>query len=494
MNKLYYGDNLDIMRKHITDESVDLCYIDPPFNSNKDYNIIYDGSTAQATAFTDVWSKEPPAKEEEYIMNHIEDGKYAELYKVLKGLKMLLEKNNPALYSYLTNIGIRIVEIHRVLKDTGSFYLHCDPTASHYIKIMLDAVFGPKNFRNEIVWFYPSVSATKSGFPQKHDIILRYSKGDAVYFNGDAVREAYDEKTVSRYKNKVIFPGGYEAKINPKGRLPYDVWKIPMLRNVSKERTGYPTQKPLALLERIIKSSCPPDGIVLDAYAGCATTCVAAQKSNRQWVGIDITYLAINVIKERLLKEFYYGLGIGAKEANRKLNNDTIIFGVPKDIEGARALARETKGDRVRKEFEKWAVSSIGGIPHEKKGGDGGTDGELWINEFTDAMKINKISIPISVKSDERVVPSQIRDLRGVIERDNSPMGIFISLEEISDGCKVEAKQKQYKNNYTNQVYPQIVSITAQEIIDGTYKSKLPIVEDIAPQGKKKAVKTQKLA
>ena len=152
MNKLYCGDNVEIMRKYIKDETVDLCYIDPPFNSNKNYNIIYDGSTAQATAFSDVWSKEPPVKEEEYIFNHIRDGKYGALYEVLEGLKKLLEKSNPKLYSYLVHIGLRIVEIHRVLKDTGSFYLHCDPTASHYLKILLDGIFGEKNFRNEIIW------------------------------------------------------------------------------------------------------------------------------------------------------------------------------------------------------------------------------------------------------------------------------------------------------------------------------------------------------
>lgn len=274
-NRLYLGDNLEILKSEIDTESIDLCYIDPPYNSNRKY--YYNG----VVLFNDIWK----------------DRK-----------------------SYLEHLELRIVEIHRVLKSTGSFYLHCDPTASHYIKIMLDGIFGEKNFRNEIVWCYTQGGVAKDRFGEKHDIILWYGKSKNIFINMDAIKipikirsektsgvfHKIDENGRKYYDKKVKTSSKTYRYYEDQGRIPTDWWDdiyklTGTLANVNNgEVTGYPTQKPIALLERIIKASCPPDGVVLDAYAGCATTCVAAQKLKRQWVGIDINREAIRIGKSRL--------------------------------------------------------------------------------------------------------------------------------------------------------------------------------------------------
>ena len=275
--------------------SVDLIYLDPPFNSNRNYEAPV-GSKAAGAAFRDAWT-----------LDDIDEAWVEDIEVSDSGLYHFITSagsiHSDGMKGYLVYMTIRLMEMHRILKDTGSIYLHVDPTASHYLKGIMDAIFGQKNFVNEIIWFYKAMSAAKNHFPRKHDVLLYYCLDNkkGYTFNGDSVREQYDEKTLKRYENPVEFPGGYKAKKNDLGRLPYDVWQIPPIRNVSKEKTGYPTQKPLALLERIIKASSNEGDIVFDPFCGCATTLVAAEKLGRQWIGCDISEKAYELVRDRLV-------------------------------------------------------------------------------------------------------------------------------------------------------------------------------------------------
>ena len=296
-NTIFCRDNLLILEK-INSECVDLIYADPPFNKKKKFTAPI-GSSAEGAEFKDYFVMSDV--KEQWIWDLKETN--GKLYSFLQGVKEtapLLRNYN---YAYLIYMAMRIIECHRILKNTGSFYLHCDHTMSHYLKLVLDLIFGEKNLRNEIVWFYPSMSRAIKHFPRKHDTIFFYTKSKDYVLNADAVREPYDEKTVKRYEKPVVFPGGYVAKKNPKGRMPYSVWQIPPVRNVSKENTGYPTQKPLKLLRRIIRASSNPGNLVLDPFCGCATACVAAQQLQRQWVGIDVSELAWTLVQKRIKKE-----------------------------------------------------------------------------------------------------------------------------------------------------------------------------------------------
>ena len=277
-------------------DCVDLIYADPPFNKKKQFTAPI-GSSAEGAGFKDYFNMNDV--KEHWIHQLREEN--MRLHGLLQGVAAM--HRNQYNYAYLIYMGMRIIECHRVLKDTGSFYLHCDHTMSHYLKLVLDIIFGEKNFRNEIVWFYPSMSRAIKHFPRKHDTIFFYTKSNDYVLNADAVREPYDEKTVKRYETPVVFPGGYVAKKNPKGRMPYSVWQIPPVRNVSKENTGYPTQKPLKLLRRIISASSNKGDLVLDPFCGCATACVGAQMLERKWVGIDVSELAWKLVQERMRKE-----------------------------------------------------------------------------------------------------------------------------------------------------------------------------------------------
>lgn len=288
-------------------ETVHLIATDPPFNKNKDFHATPD-SLAKGARFQDRWSWERDVQGE--WVDSIKDD-WPAVWSVIEAARA---SYNDGMGAFLCWLGVRLMEMHRVLRRDGSIYLHIDHTAYAYVKALMDAIFEYKNFRNEIVWFYPSMSAARKQFPKKHDSILFYTKSKNWTFNGDDVREQYDEKTIQRYKNDVIFPGGYKAKMNPKGRLPYSVWQIPPLRNVSKENTGYPTQKPLALYERIIKAGSNPNDVVLDPFCGCATTPIAAERLGRQWVGIDIWDEAYQTILARLESE---GLAVKSKAAEQ---------------------------------------------------------------------------------------------------------------------------------------------------------------------------------
>lgn len=301
MNQLYYGDNLEVLRKHIRDESVDLCYIDPPFNSKRNYNQIYNNvgteDLAQAQAFIDTWVWDILAEEGFIQIGDNYQGRFtAQSINLIAGLKLVLGKGS--LLAYLVSMTLRLVEIHRVLKPTGTFYLHCDPTSSHYLKLLLDAVFCSQggNFINEIVWCYRGGGTPKKDFGRRHDVILRYAKTDQYTFYSDEIRIPYQAEGIGRTDdamwgkhkgtNKVYKP-------NALGKVPEDWWLMNILNANAPERLGYPTQKPESLLERIIRASSVENDVVLDAYCGCGTTVAVAQRLNRQWIGIDLSLIHI---------------------------------------------------------------------------------------------------------------------------------------------------------------------------------------------------------
>ncbi|MDR0305033.1 MAG: restriction endonuclease [Chitinispirillales bacterium] len=468
MNKLYYGDNLDVLRKYIADESIDLCYIDPPFNSNRDYNQIYATASnedkAQSQAFVDTWEWDKSAIDGlNEILENEEKRFNIELVKFIDNIKNIVCKGS--LLAYLISLALRVTEIHRALKKTGSFYFHCDPTASHYIKLLLDNIFVPKggNMRNEIIWHYTGNSVPKYCLPRKHDVIFSYCKGDVSKFYPQNILIPYSEKTEKRYnhiddegrryKVSALRKGIQEIVYMKTGKYSDDVWDIPVARG--KEALGYPTQKPEALLERIIKASSNETDNILDAYCGCGTTVAVCERLNRKWVGIDITYQSISLIIKRL--EDTYG---------EKVSQNFELNGIPRDIESATALALK-KDDRVRKEFEKWVILTYTNnyaYINEKKGSDKGIDGRMFMAVSSDKSK----EVLFSVKSG-KVSVKDIRDFRGVLEREeNAVIGIFITLNNPTKDMINEAKEAGvYVNSSNNQPFDRIKIITTEQIING---------------------------
>jgi len=299
-NTLYTNDNLYVL-SGMNSTSVDLIYLDPPFNSKRMYAAPV-GSKAAGASFKDMWSWKDV---DEYYLDTLAS-QFPILARYIANVGVVHSK---PMMAYLTYMSQRMIEMHRILKDTGSLYLHCDPTASHYLKILLDFIFGKNNFRNEIVWCYTGPSGSKKNFPAKHDTILRYSKSDAFIFNADLIRIPYKALHTDKGKNAKIWKT--EGKLQDetvrqeyieKGKIPEDFWiDIPSGGHLSpNERTGYPTQKPLALLYRIIRASSNEDDIVLDPFCGCATTCVAAQQLGRRWIGIDLEKQSVSILVERL--------------------------------------------------------------------------------------------------------------------------------------------------------------------------------------------------
>lgn len=305
---LWTADNLDILRG-LNSESVDLIYLDPPFNSNKNYEAPI-GSKAAGAAFKDAWTLDDTD-----LAWHGEVSEQSPaLYEVIKAARLAA---GDSMMAYLIMMAVRLVQLRRVLKSSGSIYLHCDPTASHYLKALMDVIYGHRFFRNEIIWAYTGPANTKRWFPRKHDVILFYAKSPDSYFDLDAVRIPYSRETLARRGRREgdqsIISASAETKgkrtarevasLFGKGKAPEDWWVgIPILTN-QRERVGYPTQKPLALLDRIIRASTPPNGVVLDPFCGCATALVAAERLGRQWVGVDISSLAVKLVKQRLRDE-----------------------------------------------------------------------------------------------------------------------------------------------------------------------------------------------
>jgi len=481
-NQLYYGDNLDIMRKYIASETVDLCYIDPPFNSKRNYNQIYSigrEDNAQAMMFVDTWVWNNRAQDEFDEIRRNDKGVFTkQTSDLIIGLHRILGEGD--LLSYLVSMTLRINEIYRVLKPTGSFYLHCDPTASHYLKLVLDCVFGAKSFLNEIIWCYSYGGKSKRYFARKHDIVFWYAKGKDYYFDGTKSGLQRDTGTKSfggrigvdedgrPYQDKIVKATGkiYRYYLD-EPKIPEDWWTdIKPLHSQSKERLTYSTQKPPALLERIIKTSSQEGAVILDAFCGCGTTVVAAEKLGRQWIGIDISYYSISLIIKRL--EETYG---------EKIMDNIKVGGIPQDMEAAIALSLK-KDDRLRKEFERWAVltySNNKAMINDKKGKDRGIDGSLAIDEVRDGVLQHRDAF-FSVKSG-KVGSAMIRDFRGVLERENAAFGVFITLQSPSKDMKQEAA---LAGNYSNDFMsvPKIKIVTIQEILDDE-KLNVPLVADV---------------
>jgi site-specific DNA-methyltransferase (adenine-specific) len=305
-NKLYFGDNLDVLRQHIADESVDLIYLDPPFNSSATYNVLFaeqtgEKSAAQITAFEDTWHWGQDAERDYHDMVARAPKKLADL---LQAFRQFLGTSD--MMAYLTMMAPRLLELHRVLKPTGSIYLHCDPTVSHYLKLLMDAIFGQNNFLNEVVWYYRGAGVPKQARAKRHDILFWYAKDETHYFfDPDPIRQPYAEATQERFKHYIgNVRGGHDfgqQALNPKGKHPDDViTDIQPIAPSARARLGYPTQKPEELLEHVIASSSREGDIVLDPFCGCGTTVSVAERLRRRWVGIDITHLAISLIRHRL--------------------------------------------------------------------------------------------------------------------------------------------------------------------------------------------------
>ncbi len=486
-NRLYYGDNLEVLREHVADTSVDLIYLDPPFNSNASYNVLFrapsgGGTDASIEAFDDTWQWGPAAED---ALADIRSSGNHKLHTLMAAIRTALGDN--ALMAYLAMMAVRLLELHRVLKDTGSLYLHCDPTASHYLKLVLDAVFGADRFLNEIVWKRTSAHANAS---QKlgavHDIIFLYGKGDRVTWNqvyapyssayvaehfvhqdpdgrlfrrSDLVNPAirpnlrydYQASNGRIYKphrngwkvshevmrqldreNRLFYPAKEDARLRKKiyldespGVPVTDVWEdLPPIHASSQERLGYPTQKPLGLLQRIIAASSNPGDIVLDPFCGCGTAVDAAQKLGRDWIGIDVTHLAIGLIEKRM-HEGYDRIGDGFVLPFE-------VIGVPKDKDSALRLAAEKPHD-----FQNWFCLKVGGYPLDggRKGADRGVDGHFYPYENSRDTSTGVIS----VKAGHNIGVAMIRDLRGVMEREGYPFGLFLSAYEPTGPMKSEA-------------------------------------------------------
>ena len=299
---LFCRDNLDILRG-INSNSIDLIYLDPPFNTKKVFQAPI-GTTSEGASFKDIWKMEDTKEEWHGLIAE----QNPSLYEYLNGISTIGDKSNKY---YLIYMAMRLIEMQRILKDTGSIYLHCDPTMSHFLKLLMDVIFRHENFRNEIVWCYSGGGSPKKDFGKKHDLILRYSKTDQHIFHADSIRIPYNLDT-EKYQSPKAW-GSHKGidrlySPNPKGKVPEDWWTISPINSKAKERMGYPTQKPLALLERIIKASSNEGEIVLDPFCGCASTCIASELLNRQWIGIDVSEKAYELVKQRLIKEVSYDL------------------------------------------------------------------------------------------------------------------------------------------------------------------------------------------
>jgi len=471
-NTLFYGDNLKIIREYIPDESVDLIYLDPPFNSNRNYNVLFrdesgQDSASQITAFKDTWHWDRSA-EDAYL--ELVTKSPPQISRMIGALRDFIGENQ--MMAYLVMMTIRLLELHRVLKPTGSLYLHCDPTASHYLKIVLDAVFGKENFRNEIIWSNESSSGYKTQAKHKlvrgHDVILFYSGKETVFNTlylplSESTIKRYDKTDENGKKYKIyVETDGTERKQyidKSKGRKLSDCWNdLPSFQtvNATREWLGYPTQKPLALLERIIQMSSNEGDLILDPFAGCGTTIAAAEKLNRRWIGIDITHLAISLLKYRLND---------MRQKTESANYETI--GEPEDLAGARQLAKDNPY-----QFQWWADGLIGAMPvggavgskKGKKGADRGIDGVI---SFIDDDSNRPKRVLIQVKSGN-VRSGDIRDLVGTVEREKAAIGVFITLNESTKDMKKEAVSAGYYfSEGWQQNYPKIQILTIEELLNG---------------------------
>jgi len=501
-NLLYYGDNLDVLRRHVKDETIDLVYLDPPFNSNASYNVLFaeqNGAqaAAQIKAFEDTWRwDEAAAKAYQEV---VEAG--GNVSQTLQAFRMVLGDSN--MLAYLAMMAPRLVELRRVMKPTASIYLHCDPTASHYLKLLMDAVFGPDRFANDIIWQRTTPKGLAfTRFASSHDVILRYAKStkwkwhpqyvshDPNYirkfyrfiepgtgrryrldnlanpnknrpnltyeflgvtrvwrWTRDRMQAAYDQGLVIQHKPNGV-PALKRYLDEQEGTPTTDTWTdIRPVQSQAAERLGYPTQKPEALLERVIAASSDEGDLVLDPFCGCGTTIAAAQRLNRRWVGIDITHLAITLIKHRLRDTF------GDQVAYK-------VIGEPVSVPDAETLAQQDPY-----QFQWWALGLVGARPVEqKKGADKGIDGRLYFHDDADSKTKQVV---LSVKAGHTSAP-HLRDLRGVVEREKAEIGVLITMQEPTSAMRSEAAGAGF---YTSQVwgksYPRLQILTVADLLSG---------------------------
>ena len=528
MNHLYYGDNLEILRDSLKGESVDLIYLDPPFNSKRDYNLLFKSpkgqkSEAQITAFKDSWHWGEQAEREFHEILHHPNTDVAEM---MKALRAFIGGND--MMAYLTMMANRLLELHRVLKPRGALYLHCDPTASHYLKVVLDAVFGKGMFVNEIVWKRTSAHSSARRYGPVHDVLFFYSKharftwnqqysgyeaqylaasfnsadpdgrkwkstdltGDGVRhgesgrewrginvttkgrhwavphdaipgndLSNDTIDDRLERLDVSGYIHWPKKPGGVPRLKQYADEMPglalQSVWvDIPPIGAQSAERLGYPTQKPLALLERIIAASSNPGDVVLDPFCGCGTAVHAAEKLGRKWIGIDITCLAIGLIEKRLKDAF-------------KDNCKFEVHGTPKDLESARDLAL-----RDKYQFQWWAVTLVNAQPYQgkKKGADGGIDGLKFFHDLTD-KEARKIVVSVKgggLKADD------VRSLMAVREREKADFAFLISLNEPTAKMKADAASAGFFEWHSKIETPRVQLLTIDGLLTGTQRAEHP--------------------
>ena len=504
-NHLYFGDNLDILRQHIADASVDLIYLDPPFNSNATYNVLFrersgEESAAQITAFDDTWRW---GLESELAYQEVITEQAGKVGDLLAALRSFLGQND--MMAYLTMMAQRMVELHRVLKPTGSIYLHCDPTASHYLKLLMDAVFGADNYRSEIIWRRTNAKGLAfKGYPRNNDILLYYSKTAAFSWNRpfrpydqeyverfyryeeegtgrrytlsdltnpnrnrpnltyewnghlrvwrwtkDRMQEAHDKGLIQYSSSGLARQKRYldEMQGNPVDTLWEDIKPI---QAQARERLGYPTQKPEALLERIISASSNEGDVVLDPFCGCGTAVAAAERLNRRWVGIDVTHLAITLIRHRMHDSF--GENLRPYE----------VVGEPKDLSSAESLALHD-----RYQFEWWALGLVDARParDRKKGADAGIDG--YINFFDDNSGKPK-RIVVQVKSGH-VQRNQIATLKSDMEREKANLALFVTLKPPTGPMVNEALGAGFyaPEAFPDDSYQKVQILTIEELLNG---------------------------
>jgi DNA modification methylase len=502
-NVLYYGDNLDMLVKYVRDETVDLVYLDPPFNSNQNYNVLFDEhdgtrAAAQLHAFEDTWEWDSRSQ---LAYETLVEGGHTRIAQTMRAFRTFLGESD--VMAYLALMAPRLLELKRVLKDTGSLYLHCDPTVSHYLKLLLDAVFGPQRFINEVVWQRTSAHNDAQRYGRVHDILLFYSKSDArtwnpqheppderyfkshdferdskgrLYRKRDLTAPARGDSGQYEWKGKTP-PGGrmwsYSLenmkRLEREGRIAYtrngmprlklfvdelpgilyqDVWASPnlWLNSGAKERLGYQTQKPEALLERVIRCSTNEGDVVLDPFCGCGTAVSVAQRLKRRWIGIDITHLAIGIIRNRLTTAY----GDTA---------DFKVVGEPVSLHDARTLASYD-----RYQFQWWALWRAGARPTEqKKGADRGVDGRLFFHD--DESGASK-QIIFSVKSGHNVSVSDVRELSDVVRREGAQIGVLLTLEEPTRPMYREAVTAGFYRSAWGE-HQRIQVITISELLDG---------------------------
>jgi site-specific DNA-methyltransferase (adenine-specific) len=521
-NRLFYGDNLAVLRGRdadgkplIADESIDLIYLDPPFNSAATYNVLFrapDGkmSDSQLEAFEDSWhwGDSAAAAYEDVITQSV----YTDASVLLRGIVAALGKND--MTAYLAMMAARLIELHRVLKPTGSLYLHCDPTASHYLKILLDGIFGAENFRNEIIWKRTNTHNDSKTWSRVHDSIFFFTKAASSNFVWNTPREKHsDEYIADKYRNRdadgrayqldnmtspsprprmmyewmgfpsppmgwrfelatmqrlhaenrIYYPkhkdGSFDTSKRPRikryldemqGPVTSDVWTdVLPINSQAQERLGYPTQKPLALLERIINASSNPGDIVLDPFCGCGTAVHAAEKFGRRWVGIDVTHLAISLV-ERRLKDAFPNIAFE-------------VLGTPRDLSAARDLAA-----RDKHQFQWWAVSLLDAVPQggKKKGADRGIDGIRWVRTGLRDGDLDRVII--SVKGGENVSVRDVRDLAGTVQREGALGGVLITLANPTRDMLREAASHGYASTGLGQ-FRKIMVKTIAELMVGVH-------------------------